>query len=122
MTEVLRRSRHSDTRALKAIKGHSEGNVSTPALRALGRLGHSGTQRALGHLDTRGTGALGHVRHSDTQRARGHSSTRALKHLSTLALEGHFGTRALRHSGTRALEAFETLYLANSFSFVYVDI
>ena len=113
LTEPLghsRNSRHSGTRARKAL----EGDVGTPALKALEHLGHSGTPRALEHLGTQGTRAIGHLRHLDIRRTLGYSGTLGLRHLGTRAFEGHLGTQAFMYSSTWALEAFKALYLANS--------
>ena len=87
--EHLRHPRHSKrsgTRALEALKGHL-GAQGTQVFeehlgnRALKKLGHLGTQQALGLL-----------RHLRSTR---HLGTRELKVL------GHLGTQALEHSGTR---------------------
>ena len=76
--------RHLGTRALKVL----EEQVSTPALRALAYLGHSGTwePEVLGH--SKGTWALEHSRHLGTRALKGHLGTQALGHLGNGGIQG----------------------------------
>ena len=77
---------------LGALHGHCRRTWGIKALR------HSGTGKALGHLDPRA------LRHSDTRKGNWvlwhlrHLGTYVVKHLSTQALEGHLSTQTLTHS------------------------